>query len=234
MMTALLTFACLAQAPTPPATPAERDSLAQVLHGLLVANAPREVEDRDDWGKTVPPEPGLGLMSLRTKVAVDDKVELPHGSWSRSKVTLADPAKDVQVEVLDLRPADGGKQRLELRVVVRGGWEHERKLWAKGLPLGGVTATGTALVQIDLGAEFTTAVDVTQFPPRLKVSAAVRQTKVELREFAVTKFTNSERVGEVAKRFGDELRPLLQLLVTRKEKDLTQALNDALAKALAK
>jgi hypothetical protein len=228
MVPGLLLLLSLAQ------DPAELDVLTRSLQTLLVANTPREIEDRKSWDKTIPLDPKLKLKSLRTIVQVDGKAHVPDGSWSRSKITLNDPARDVQIYVRDLKPLEGGKQHIVLELVVRCGWEYERKEWEKGFQLIGVTANGTTRAQLFLAAEYSTKLDVATFPPQLKVDLKVTQTKLDLREFEVKRLTKSKLLSLQAKLLSDEIRDILQVLITRKEDKITNALNSALAKVLKK
>src|SRR5262249_51637305 len=146
-------------------------ALGHILHGLVVASAPNEFEDRSQWGKTVPLDPNLKFMALRTTVKVDDKFDLPQGPWARSKIVMADLEKDVRFHVRDLKSIEGGKQRIFVEVYVRFNWEHERKLWNKGLQLGGINAAGNSLAHFVVTCDFNTTIDTNVFPPSVKVDA---------------------------------------------------------------
>jgi len=224
----LLTF------PDPPAEQPELALLSQTLHRIAVDRAPRVFEDLADWNKSTPLEPGLSLLGLRTRVKVGDREELAHGSWSRSKIALGDVAKDTKVTVRELKPLPGGKQRIVLEIDARFAWEHERKVWLKGLPIAGLSAGGNCRGVATITCEFSSTLDTSVFPPTLKVDAVVKENKLELRELEVTKLPNIPLVGEQAKKLVAEIRPVLQVLLTYKEKDLTPVLNEVLAEALRK
>lgn len=209
-------------------------TLGQALQKIVATAVPREIEDRNDWGKTVPIEPGLKFMALRTTVRVDDHLELPNGTWRRSKGTIVAPDKDIQIRVRDLKKLDGDKQRLVMEVDIRFTWEHEQKLWTKGIQYAGIIVAGKALSRTEVTCDFATKINGNIFPPTFEVDLKIQQTKTDLREFEMTKLTNIAVISAAAQKYGDEIKPLLQVMLSRKEKELTPSLNAALAEALKK
>jgi hypothetical protein len=237
----LLLIGSLALAQTPPGEKAEKSekgerpeliALGHVLHGIVVANAPNEFEDRSEWGKTVPIDPKLKFMGLRTTVKVGDNLELPQGPWARSKIVIDDLEKDIRFHVRDLKTVEGGKQRIQVEVYVRFNWEHERKLWNKGIQLGGINAAGNSLAHFVVTCDFNTVIDTSNFPPRVSVDAQVKDTKADLREFELTKLTNIPLVSDAARKYSDEIRLVVQAILKAKEKEITPALNRVLAEVL--
>jgi hypothetical protein len=230
----LVLVGSLVRADDQPTEKQDLAALSQALQKVIAGTVPREIEDRSGWGTTVPVEPNMRFLNLRTIVKVGDKDELPHGSWSRSKGTIPDPDKDIQITVRELKSVEDNKQRLVVDVDIHFAWEHERKVWSKGIQLAGITAAGTSRSRTQVTCEFGTTLDVTVFPPLIKVDAVIKGTKTELREFELTKLTNIPLISEAARKHADEIRPLLQAMISRKEKELTPALNAALADALKK
>src|SRR5512142_2885855 len=70
---------------------------SKYLHDLAVKSMPKFVEDRKNWGQTVPYEDNLPLARLRTRIKVGNGFEFPHGAWKRSRVWVTDPDKDLTV-----------------------------------------------------------------------------------------------------------------------------------------
>src|SRR4051812_40845530 len=94
------------KAPDTRADNARRQDLARLLQQAVVAAVPKQFEDLGEWNKSVPIPDRLTLSKNRKRIIVDGREELPHGAWRRTKVWLADPARDVKVEVPQAKKID--------------------------------------------------------------------------------------------------------------------------------
>src|SRR5439155_2362299 len=106
------------------------DNLARTIHSLIVPQIPKQHEDRSAWGQTIPIPPDLRRPGLRrTMIKVGDRMELPQGPWSRTKVWFDDPARDVEIRVVEKRKLDDGKTRLVREATIRLHGERQRQQW---------------------------------------------------------------------------------------------------------
>src|ERR1700732_2862048 len=80
-----------------PPSKADYSEFAKLIQAAVVPHIPRELEDKSQWGKTIPDPGDLRLNRLRTHIRVGDKEDLPDGLWSRTRVVIDNPARDVQI-----------------------------------------------------------------------------------------------------------------------------------------
>jgi hypothetical protein len=183
--------------------------LAELIHQAVVAKMPRQFEDRSEWGKTILPPPAFRFPRLRrTFVQVGDHLELPHGTWKRTRVWVSDPAHDLHIRVPEVRKAGKDTTRLRVEATVAAQGERERQDWVNGVRLLKVIVGADALVTVKLDVDVTVAFDPARPLEGVRVSVKVTRAQLELEEF------NLRRVGPVVfleqGPLGDELKAVLQ------------------------
>ncbi len=207
----------------------EYAEFAKLIHQAFVAQAPKEYEDRSAWGKTIPIPDRLRFPRLRrTVVKVGDRMELPHGTWKRTKVWIDDPNKDVKLVVRDVRKIDAKTARVSVEATVNLHGEREWKKWEKGLSLFGLTAQADAVVAVALECDVAITLNTSKFPPELVVEPKVIDCKLELKDFA------PRRVGRVfvEAEIDDELKAVLNDMLRAYEPGVKERANKAIAKGL--
>lgn len=211
----------------------EYTDLARLIHSTLVPQVPRQYEDRTDWGKTIPLQANLRLPRVRrTIIQVGDRMETPHGPWKRTKVWLDDPARDLQVRVVELRNAGKDKARLALEATINLHGERERQGWRNGLMLLDLTVQADAVVTVALDAEVTISINSKKFPPEVTVEPKVLQSRLELKRFDLNRIGPVLLGNKEARDLGEELRGALQELLKQYEPQVTQKANEAIAQGL--
>jgi hypothetical protein len=210
---------------------ADYSELSKLIQEVVAAKLPRQWEDRSGWGQTVPYEPGLPLPRLRRMVQVGKNYELPHGTWKRTRVWLDEPARDVLIEVKDLRKEEGKPYRLKLTATIAGHGEKELKQWQKGLQLLGVTAQADAVVVVRLDCDVTASVNVLKLPPEVRIEPKVADVQLELREFRLHR-VGPLLAGPQAQQLGDELKGTLEALLKSYEPQVKDFANESLARSL--
>ena len=183
--------------------------LARRIHEGVLKKVPGEYEDRSEWGKTIPPPPAVRFPRLRrTLVKVGDRYEFPHGTWKRTLVRVADPARDIQVRVPEFVKVDKDTRRLRVEATVALQGFRERQDWVNGVRLLGITAEADAVVTVGVDVSVTVAFDLKKPLDGVKVEAKTEGVQLELREFKV------RRVGPVMivelGQLGEELKATLQ------------------------
>lgn len=231
-LTAVLTgLAAAADEDKPPTRP-DYSSLAKLIHAAVIPKLPKEIEDRSHWGQTIPDPGNLRLPRLpRTRLKVGDKEELAHGQWVRTRLWLDDPAKDVQIEVRDLRKTDPKTVQLQVAATVRGHGERERRQYEKGLLLFGLPVQADAVVVLVLDFDVALSLNTDKFPPEVIVEPKVTRTELELKEFEVRK-VGKITVGEKGRELGNELKGVLQEQLKKLEPALKEKANEAIARSL--
>ena len=227
---AFLVFAIplLAQDPAPAAKP-DLEPLSKMIRDAVLKQAPKSFEDTSGWGLSKPIPPKLRLPNLpRTVIKVGDHDQLAHGSWRRVKGWMAVPEKDLALQVTELRPLDDGKYKLSLTSTADLQIEGELQQWLNGLMVVGVTGRATATAQVDLDADVKLVLDITKFPPEVKVEPKVVRIAVDLKKFELFK----EQQGQPPIGINNDLKGLLQAALKAKEPQLVDEANRAIADAL--
>jgi hypothetical protein len=209
--------------------------LSKLIHQGVVAQMPKQVEDRADWGKTVPITSDLRLPRLqRVKVKVGDREEWPHGLWKRTKVWMDDPAKDLQINVRDFQATDGGTFRLGIDVTAALHGEREWKPWQKGFALPGITVQADAKILLALECEVGVSFDFNKLPPDVKAKPKVVNSRVDLQEFDLLRLGNKiiTLEGDRIRELGAELKDVLQQYIRSQEAEVQTQLNQALEKSV--
>jgi hypothetical protein len=209
--------------------------LSRLIHQGVVAQVPRQVEDRAEWGKTVPITSDVRFPRLaRVKVKVGDREEYPHGLWKKTKVWMDDPAKDVQIQVRDFKVGERGTFQLGIDVTAAVHGEHEWKPWQKGFALPGLTVQADAKVFLALECEVGVTFDFTKLPPDVKVQPKVLKPRVDLQEFDLLRLGNKIITveGDRVRDLGIELKDVLQTYIRSQEAEVQRQLNQALEKSV--
>lgn len=214
---------------------ADYSKLAEAIHKMVVAKAPKVHEDLSQWGRTIPVPEFLRLPRLpRARMMVNGREQLPHGVWKRYKAWLDDPAKDIQLTVREFKIGDGGKVRLVLDATADVHAEADWKPWQKGLPLPGLYARADARILLGLECEAKVSLDFKKFPPDATVEPKIDKATIELQEFELLKVAN--RIvgveGDPVRDAGRELKGFLQDMAKRYEPQVIEQMNKAIASSL--
>jgi hypothetical protein len=206
---------------------------SKLLHKLVTANVKKEVEDRSNWGHTIPlPDKLFFKKAQRTIIKVGDKLEVPHGPWTRMKAWIDDPAKDVTIQVRDFKKIDGKTLRLSLDAQASIHGEAERKRWSKGLVLFNLLVQADARFAVSLECDVKVTFKTEKFPPELLIEPKLVECKLTLNEFALRQINNVKLDDNLAKDAGNELKSYLQGLLTVSEPFVKQRINDAIVAGL--
>lgn len=218
--------------PIPPEENAAASDLGKILHSMIVPQVPKQMEDRANWGMTIPVPPDLRRTRFtRTLVPVGDRMELPHGGWVRNKVWFDDPKRDIQMRVVTLESLDTKRSRLVLEVTAAVHAERERQQWRNGVRLIGVSVQADAVVTATFEAEVKISLQGKKFPPEVLVEPVIKKTQLDLKSFSLN------RVGPVqlfddARKLGDDLEGFVREQLKSFEPQVTEKLNAAIVKAI--
>ncbi len=223
----------LAQGPSVPPVKVDYGEISKLIHGMAVKEAPTQVIDTSEWGKTIPVPERLRLPGLkRTFVKVGDHVEVPHGLWKKARIWLDDPARDIGVTVTEIKPLEGSTYRVSLVGTADLKGEREYQQWVNGLALIGVTARATAKVQVDIDADVKLSLNILKLPPEVTVEPKIVRNQFEIKEFEL--FKPGGIIGDVqqAQNLNGELRNILQGMIRAQEPKVLEEANKAIAEAL--
>jgi len=165
-------------------------------------------------------------------VKVGDRMELPQGTWVRTKVWFDDPAQDVQLRVLDQRETADKKSRLVLEATIKLHGERQRQEWLRGLKLVDLTARADVVVLATLDVDLNVEGKQGKLLPELKVEPKVVKTKLELKDFDLDKLNIAAGpVNVETKAFEEEMRRSLEDTLKQSEPAVTDKVNQVLTKA---
>jgi hypothetical protein len=228
------------QAGEPPAAKKEKDytALSQLIQQSVVKQMPKVYKNETGWGQTVPiPPEGLRLMRRRQTVPVGDHLELPHGHWRKTRIWMDDPNRDLNIKVLDLRPAGDKSYRITLDIDASLHGATEVEQWQKGLLV--IDLTGEADTRVGILLDCDVALSLGKgFPPEVKVEPKVTNLTVDLKDFNL-KHVEGRRTriavaldGEAAQNLGKEFKGVLQDMIRSAEPQVIERANEAIARSL--
>ena len=206
--------------------------LSRLIQQAAAEKCPKKFEDTSEWGRTIPIPPAVRFPRLqRVVLRVNGRDEVPDGVWRRTLVWLDDPAKDIQIRVLDVQKKDANNYLVTLAAEVAFHGERERKRWRNGVQLFGLSVQADARIRAEFDCAVKIAIDATKLPPEVVAEPKVVATRLELRAFDLNRVGNI-LVGDPARDLGDELKGVLQDLLKQREGEVKDYANQALAKAL--
>lgn len=206
--------------------------LSKLIQEAIAEKAPKRYEDKSSWGMTIRLPDKVRFPGLkRTVIRKGKKLTAPDGVWKRYLVWLEDPASDIKVQVRELQATGPQTYRvkMDIEVAVRG--EGERQRWRNGVRLLAVSAQADAVVTAALTIEVKLSFDKKTFPPEVVVEPKVTESKLLLQRFDLNRVGNV-LIGGEARQVGDQLKDVLQDLLTQYDEDVKEAANDAIADAL--
>ncbi len=214
----------------PPDSKPDYTTFSNLIHQVAIEKMARQHESRSNWGSTVPIDPTLRLQSRRVRMNVDGREVWPNGVWTRTKLWLDDPAKDVRIEVRDLRKLENGKTRISIAATVAGHVEHERQRWRNGIQLIGFTSYADGIVTATFDCDAVVTLSATTIPPTLTVEPKVVGCRLELGEYALRQV--GPVGGEGVRELGNDLRGVVTDLIHSYEPKAQELANKAIARAL--
>lgn len=210
---------------------ADYTELSKLIHQAVVEKAPKVYEDRSEWGKTIPAPDVVRFPRLkRVMIQNGDRMEVPDGTWKRTKVWLDDPSKNIQIQVRELKKLEGKNYRLVLDATVALHGERERKIWRNGIHLVGLSVQADALIGVSLDCDVAVTINAAKFPPEVTVEPKIVESRLDLKEFDLNRVGIVE--GDLPRDIGNELKGILQELIKLYEPEVKERANVAIAKAI--
>jgi hypothetical protein len=224
-------------APAPPAEEAAADRLGQMIHTILVAKLPKKFVDESEWGQTIPLPERLRLpRARRTFVKVGDHMEVPDGVWRKVRLRLDDADRDLGVRVRSLirQGPTTGRLTVDADVLLHADADVQR--WRNGLLLADVNGRADValgvLVECDVSIRLHTAGPLSW--PTLDPD--IKDLHLTLKRFSPERVTLKRAgvvvEGEPVVRAGEELKGVVQAVLTAAEPKVKKRAGEALARAL--
>lgn len=211
----------------------EYADLSRLLHKMVVKQVPHEYEQKFDWGKTIPLPPKLIAPRMPRKfVKVGDHLEVPNGAWKRIHVKLADPNKDLKIQVKELKKLD----KKGYHVVIDSGallrCDGEWNQWKNGVLLLRVDGQADATIASTIVCDVDVELNIKKFPPEVKVEPKIVDLTLDLKDFNLNRLGGTLQ-GETFRQLGNDLmRDLLRDLLKAAEPIVKQYANEAIAQSV--
>jgi hypothetical protein len=219
-----------------PAGDAPRDEfadLSRLLHKMVVKQAPREVEHKIDWGKSVPFPEKLKLPNVpRTTVKVGDKLELAQGSWKRIHAKLDNPEKDLKIKVKEFRKQEKGPYRVVIDAEALLHCDGEWNQYLKGIQLLKVEGQADATIISTMVCDVNVTVNFKKFPPEAKIDPTIVEMTLDLKDFQLNRLGGTVEAEQVRKLANDLLRDLVRDLLKANEPTVKKYANEAIVESL--
>ena len=140
---------------------------------------------------------------------------------------IADPGKDVTIQVKDFRPIDGKLYRLELEADVMLATAGEWQQWQKGLLLVGLGGEADASLRISVGCDLGVSLNFSKIPPEVNVNPKITDLTLDLKDIR-------PRGGPVFtdEKLKNDIKGLLRSAVKFAEPQVKDIANQAIAQSL--
>jgi len=204
-------------------------SLADGIRRAILESLPREFTGDNDWGQKKEIPSGLKFSREEGHTQVDRrKKQVNHGLWTQYKVNLIDPEQHLQVRVERLRRTSPGCLAFELHLSARIDGEARVERWRRGIKFLNFKAEVTSLVEARVDCEV-----VLRPAPGGGLGSLVVEPNVSGAHLSLTD-VDLHRVskvdGNAAQELGDRMRRTLDKELQKREGEIVQKLNDAIAK----
>lgn len=200
---------CLAQSSSPADADQAMKSLAATLSRVIAQAIPPTYEKKEDWGATTEIPVGVRVhgkpfhyhYERRTK-AVD------HGLWKHYALRLADPNRDLRVQVTELTPLDGGRTRFTIVVDARLDCWARAKAYQLGVHLGAYELEANCEVRISVQGDVGLVVGADQKGPTFTLDPRVSAASLRIDELRIRRVSSAD--GPLVKSLSDGVRRLIE------------------------
>jgi hypothetical protein len=204
------------------------DLVSQLAAKVIAESIPREYERSKDWGKTK--KITTGVRSSGNFFDFDihrRKQDVKHGVWTKYRMTLVEPEKNLDVRIENVRNVGPGKIALTLFVTAKlDGWART-KVYERGIHVISLEAVGTTTVRLWLDSEIAfESATTSAFLPSLAIRPEVKDARFKLDNFRLTRISDVR--GSLAHEIGDGLRRAIEDELSGKK--LVAKLNKAIEK----
>ena len=206
------TEALTQSAPAPAvATPNPSAEFISQIAARIIADAlPREYERSIDWGRTKRITTGLRSSGNFFEFDIHRrKTEVNHGVWTKYRVTLVEPDKNLVVQIRNLRSIGPGRFGLTFFVSAKlHGWARA-KVYDRGIHIIALEAAADTRVHLSLDGEVSLeSVRTASFLPGIAIRPHITDARLKLDDFRLKRI--SDLRGSLARELGDGLRHLIE------------------------
>jgi len=199
------------------------------LTSLALDMLPNEYEDNRKWGGQKKRWDGLKVrvdgLQVRTKRRWKS---VNHGTWKKYRLQLVDPDKYLSIKITDLESSGSGKFSFDLALQARLDVHGRLQEWNNGVRLLSVSTDAVADVDLIIRFDVTTSLDVSQFPPGVRIDPVADQAELRLSRLRVKRIGKAD--GPVVDELGDALKKFVRRKLEKDNAKLVAKINKQIAK----
>ncbi len=205
------------------------ESINRLITGLVLKHMPHKYERDKDWGGQARRWDGIKWDIDNWKIKAERRNKMVnHGTWRKYSAVLADPQREFDVRVTDIRQTP--QQRIAFRVnfATRLKLFARQAEWVKGVQLYSLSAEGKAAVRLAIDVELAIQLDPTRMPPDVIFRPQIKSADLIVDDFRIDRV--SKLGGEFAIQVTRLARRELDAEVEEKERELVKKINKAIKK----
>ena len=217
-----------------PADPASDNNLAspQVvawLQQIIRENLPESYEDTRKWDLQKEVWDGVDFSRDGLKVKTKRKHKLVnHGTWTRYRLEMVDPDKNLKIQFHKLEVADDRKVHFDVSVEMTLDIFGRLSQWVRDVQMISISANADAVCRMNIQGTVAFQLNPLRFPPDVRIQPHVDAASVQIAEFKVRRI--SQLGGPLAEQLGNGLRRALENKLEDSNERLPEKMNKQLAK----
>jgi hypothetical protein len=204
-------------------------NLNQLITRLVLQQMPHEYERSKGWGAQDERWDGIKWhvdgLEIKTKRR---KKLVNHGTWRKYSASLADPSRQFDVTVTDIRQAADGQIAFRVNFTTTLNLFARQAEWVKGVQLYSISAEGKASVRLAIDLEMHVQLDPAHFPPDLIFQPRATAADLIVDDFRIDRV--SKLGGEFALQVTRLARYELDDEIQKKESELVEKINKEIGK----
>ncbi len=190
---------------------------------------PESVEDNKKWGKQKEVFDGLSIEREGLKIETRRRYkQVNHGTWSRYYVELIDPAKELQIRIVNLVQRDARTYQFDIFVETPLHVFGRMSRYQWDVQLISLSANADARARMFVRCEVQVEVNPLHVPPSVTFKPKALEAKAELLEFKLRRV--SQLHGPMVRVLSSSLREVLEEKLAEYDAKLVEKINRQLEK----
>ncbi len=171
------------------------------LKQLIRENLPESYEDNKKWDLKKEVWDGVDISNDGLKIKTKRKhKQVNHGTWTRYRLQLVDPDKNLRIQFQKLEIAQDGKVHFAVSVEMLLDVFGRLSQWVRDVQMISLSANADAICRLTIEGEVAFQLNALRLPPDIQIKPHVSVARVEILEFHVRRI--SQIRGPLAEQLG--------------------------------